>query len=206
VRTGLYGGSFDPIHRGHLAAAEEVLHRRALDRLILVPAARPPHKPEGCVASFEDRVAMARLAAAPVHGLEVWDGEGRRSGPSYFVDTIRAWRAEHPDDELEMLVGADMLADLPRWKDAPAIVKNCLVVGFARPGADPADALAAFERALGPGRAVLLEIPLVPASSTEIRRLCAAGRSVGELVPPEVAAYMAERGLYSGLTPGSAKG
>jgi len=202
VRTGLYGGSFDPIHRGHVAAAQEVLARRALDRVVLVPAGRPPHKPEGCVAAFEDRLAMARLAAAPVHGLEVFDGEGRREGPSYFVDTLREWLQNRPGDHVELLVGADMLADLPHWKEAGEIVRFAFVVGFARPGGDPHEALQAFERAFGPGHAALVEIPLVEASSTDIRRRLRDGRGVGGLLPPAVLAYVRERGLYSGLTPG----
>jgi nicotinate-nucleotide adenylyltransferase len=206
VRTGLYGGSFDPIHSGHVAAANEVLHRRALDRVVLVPAGAPPHKPDGCIAPFEDRVAMARLAAAPVHGLEVYDGEGRRPGPSYSIDTIREWKALHPDDVIELLVGADMLADLPRWKEADSIVKNALVVAFARPGEGLSDALATFESAFGPDHAVVVEIPLVEASSTEVRDRLSKGLDVLGLVPAEVAAYLGERGLYSGLTPGDPKG
>lgn len=206
MRTGLYGGSFDPIHNGHVAAANEVLHRRALDRVVFVPAGEPPHKEGGCVAPFEDRLAMARLAAAPLHGLEVHDGEGRRAGPSYSVETLREWRRDHPGDVVELLVGADMLADLPTWREAPAIVKNAMVVAFARPGFDLAGALATFEAAFGSGHAVVVEIPLVAASSSEIRRRLGAGLPVFGMVPPEVEAYLTERRLYSGLTPGSTKG
>ena len=158
------------------------------------------------MAPFADRVAMTRLAAAPVHGLEVYDGEGRREGPSYFVDTLREWLQKRPGHHIELLVGADMLADLPRWKEAGEIVKNAFVVGFARPGGDPREALAVFERAFGPGHAVVVEIPLVAASSTDIRRRLREGRPVDGLLPPAVLAYVRERGLYSGLTPGSGRG
>jgi nicotinate-nucleotide adenylyltransferase len=206
VRTGLYGGSFDPIHNGHVAAANEVLHRRALDRVVLVPAGEPPHKQGGCVASFEDRLAMARLAAAPIHGLEVHDGEGRRPGPSYSIDTLRAWRRDHPDDHIELLVGADMLADLPHWREPDEIVKIALIVAFARPGFDLAGALARFESRFGHNRAVVVEIPPVEASSSGIRERLAAGLPVTGLVPAEVEAYLRERDPYSGLTPGSAAG
>jgi len=206
VRTGLYGGSFDPIHLGHVCAANEVLHRRALDRVVLVPAGRPPHKQEGCIAPFEDRLAMARLAAAPLHGLDVYDGEGARDGPSYSIDTLLEWQRLHPEDQIELLVGADMLADLPRWKQAARIVKNALVVAFARPGEELSDALRTFESAFGPGHAVTVEIPLVEASSTAVRERIGRGLAVDDLVPSEVSAYLRESRLYSGLTPGERRG
>ncbi|MHC4850143.1 MAG: nicotinate-nucleotide adenylyltransferase [Planctomycetota bacterium] len=206
MRTGLYGGSFDPIHIGHVCAANEVLHRRALDRVVFVPAGSPPHKPTGCIAPFADRLAMARLAAAPLHGLEVYEGEGARDGPSYSIDTLLEWRQLHPEDQCELLVGADMLADLPRWKQAADIVKNALIVAFARPGEELSDALRTFEAAFGPGHAVLVEIPLVEASSTDVRARIGRGLAVDGLVPPEVAAYLRESRLYSGLTPGERRG
>ncbi|MHC4953737.1 MAG: nicotinate (nicotinamide) nucleotide adenylyltransferase [Planctomycetota bacterium] len=202
MRTGIYGGSFDPVHSGHIAAAVEVLHRRALDRVFLIPAASPPHKPGGCVAPFADRVAMARLAAAPEHGIDVLDIEGARDGPSYTVETLDALRALYPDDHFELLVGADMLADLPRWKDPDRIVKNAQVVAFARPGSDLGAAWAAFEAAFGPDRAVLVEMPPISAASTAIRERLERGENVADLVPSAVAAYIRERHLYAGGSAG----
>ncbi|MEM8885380.1 MAG: nicotinate-nucleotide adenylyltransferase [Planctomycetota bacterium] len=199
MRSGLYGGSFDPIHDGHVAAAEEVLHRRALDRVFFVPAGSPPHKPDGCHAAFEDRLAMARLAAAPIHGLEVLDWEGRRTGPSYSVQTLREFRTRYPEDAIELLVGADMLADLPRWFEADEIVKIAHIAAFARPGESLDAARRQFEEGLGVAPTIV-EIPLVDAASSAIRAALAAGRRHGLPLPAEVADYIEERGLYGGLT------
>jgi len=198
MRTGIYGGSFDPIHNGHVAAAETVLHRRALDRVFFVPAASPPHKPNGCVAAFDDRVAMARLAAAPEHGLEVLDIEGEREGPSYTVDTLDALLAAHPEEHFELLVGADMLGDLPHWKDPHRILEIAQVVAFARPGAELTRERAEFAAVFGEERAVIVEIPAIPASSSLVRERVRSGDSVTDLVPKAVAAYIRERHLYRG--------
>jgi len=206
MRTGIYGGSFDPIHSGHVAAAEAVLHRRALDRLFFVPAASPPHKPGGCEASFEDRVAMARLAAAPEHGLDVLDIEGEREGPSYTVDTLRAFQAAHPEDHLELLVGADMLDDFPNWREPGAILELVQLVAFARPGAVLGPGQQRFTAAFGEGRAAIVEIPAISVSSTEVRARLRKSKSITDLVPKAVEAYIRERHLYRGLTRNGTKG
>ena len=198
MRLGVYGGSFDPIHRGHVAAAVAVRAQRGLDRVLLVPAGSPPHK-DGCVASVEDRIAMARLAAADLPGLEVLDLEARRPPPSFTVDTIEALRAAHPGAELDLLVGSDMLEDLPRWHRAGDLVAQVTVVAFPRPGADAGAARRAFLQAFGPeAHLAWLEIPPVDASSTEVRRLIAEGRPAGALLDPAVEAFIAGKGLYKG--------
>ena len=198
MRTGIYGGSFDPIHKGHVAAAETVLHRRALDRVLFLPAASPPHKPGGCQASFDDRVAMARLAAAPEHGLEVSSIEGEREGPSYTVDTLEALQRAYPDDHFELLVGADMLGDFPSWRNPERILDLAQVVAFARPGAELAEERSRFAAAFGEERAIIVEIPVVSASSTEIRERLRKRESIADLVPKAVEAYIHERLLYRG--------
>ena len=141
---------------------------------------------------------MARLAAAPEHGLEVLDLEGEREGPSYTVDTLRELRIAHPEDHLELLVGADMLGDLPRWREPERILEIAQVVAFARPNSDLAREHAAFAAAFGSDRAVIVEIPAIPASSTEIRERLARGEKLSDLVPKTVAAYIRERHLYEG--------
>jgi len=198
MRTGIYGGSFDPIHTGHIAAAEAVLHGRALDRVFLLPAGEPPHKPGGCVASFADRVAMARLATAPIHGLEVVDWEGQRPGPSYTRDTVAEAMIRYPDDLFELLVGADMLADLPEWMDAKTIVKNVVIVAFARPGESLSEALAVCLAGLPEADVHTIEIPLVEASSSSLRAAIRAGRPTETVVPDAVAQFIQEHGLYGG--------
>ena len=196
MRYGIYGGSFDPIHKGHIAAAAAVRASRGLDRVFLIPAAAPPHKRDGCKAPFADRLEMARLAAAGQPGLEVLDIEGRRPPPSYTVDTVEELRENYPDAEFELLLGADMLADLPTWRRADDLVAEVTVVAFGRPGADPAAARAAFAARLGPGRCVWVEIPQLPAASSDLRERLAAGADAAAWLAPEVEAYIRRHGLY----------
>jgi len=195
-RLGLFGGSFDPVHEGHLAALRAVLAARPLAKVYLVPAGSPPHKPAGCEAPFPDRLAMLRLAVAGEPRAEVLDLEGRRAGPSYTVDTLRELATREPGAGWELLVGADMLADLPRWRAAAEVVARAAVVAFARPGEALEAALAAF-RAAFPGREpVLVPAPLLDVSATEVRRRLRAGEGVRGLLPPAAEAYARARGLY----------
>jgi nicotinate-nucleotide adenylyltransferase len=195
LRYGILGGSFDPIHLGHIAAAEAALRRRGLAAVFLIPAGSAPHKPP-CEASFADRLEMARLAAQGHPGLTVLDLEGARGGPSYTVDTLEELKRRHPGAAFELLVGADMLKDLPHWRRAPEVVAGALVVGFGRPGAGAAVARKAFEEAFGPDRHVWLDLDPVKASSTEVRRRLAAGEPVRGLLDPAVEAFIRARGLY----------
>ena len=196
MARGIFGGSFDPIHVGHVVAAAGALRARGLKRVSLIPAGQPPHKKTGCVASFQDRLQMARLAVEGVDGLEVLDLEGRRTGPSYSVETVETLQTEHPGVEWELLVGADMLADLPSWCRASELVARVCVVAFARPNADAERARAAF-RAAFPGReAAFLELPVVEASGTEIRRRLGEGLPVEGLLSPTVERYLREKRLY----------
>jgi len=188
VRYGILGGSFDPIHRGHVAAAEAVRARRGLDKVFVIPAADPPHK-ERCVAPFADRVAMARLAVAGRPGLEVLDLEGDRPGPSYTIDTVHALQATWPGAAFELLVGTDMLLDLPNWHRSAELQAEVEVVAFARPGLPrPEDAVPC----------VWVEIPPVVASATEVRRRLAAGEDAAELLDPAVFTFIRRKGLYGG--------
>lgn len=195
VTYGVLGGSFDPVHLGHVAAAEAALRLRRLDRVFLVPARHAPHKAQGAV-SFEHRLAMARLAAHGHGGLEVLDLEGRRPGPSYTVDTLAELRKLHPGAAFELLLGADMLLDLPRWRRAEEVVREAQVVAFGRPGAASEAARQAFEAAFGPGRHVWLDFSPLDASSSEIRRRLLALKPVRGLLDPAVEAYVRGHGLY----------
>ncbi|MGQ0614655.1 MAG: nicotinate (nicotinamide) nucleotide adenylyltransferase [Planctomycetaceae bacterium] len=195
-RLGIFGGSFDPIHRGHLALLEAARKARTLERVFVVPAGRPPHKRDGSCAPFEDRLAMVRLALAGRTGVEPLDWEGLREGPSYTIDTVEELARREGGAGLELLVGADMLADLPRWHRAAELASLVTVVAFARPGTPLERSLAAF-RAAFPGREpVLVPAPLLDISATEIRRRLGAGEAVRELLPPGVEAYARSKGLY----------
>ncbi|MGH7163353.1 MAG: nicotinate-nucleotide adenylyltransferase [Planctomycetota bacterium] len=198
MRRGIFGGSFDPIHVGHLAAARAVRAARGLERVYVVPSARPPHKPRGCIASFEQRVAMARLATEGDPVLEVLDAEGRRPGRSYTVDTVRELREAQPGVEFDLLVGSDMLADLPGWRRAQELVGLVAVVAFSRPDADPAAALPAFRAAFPGVTPVWVDVPPVAVSATAVRRRLERGESLEGWVPPGVAAYIDRNRVYKG--------
>ena len=204
MRIGLLGGSFNPIHRGHLAVARAARAALHLDRIVLVPSARPPHK-SSSLASAEDRFAMASLAAAdPVFagaGFEVSDVELTRTGPSFTIDTLRWFRERDPAAELFFVVGADSVPELKTWRDARELFRLARFAVAARPGHDLEGDLAALARDLGAEAAQGLRERVVPIepdplSATEIRRRLRDGDSIEGLVPDAVRRYIHERGLY----------
>lgn len=198
----LFGGSFNPIHNGHLIAARGVAERLGVARLILVPSAMPPHKIGADLAPAEDRLEMARLAIAGERGWEVSDCELRRTGPSYTLDTVRQFReAMGPGTPLIWIIGADSLPELVSWYRIEELVELCRIVTAARPGWEkpPLRGLAAR---LGPEpiarlAADVLETPRIDIAATDIRARIRAGRSIRYLVPDAVAAHIARRGLYA---------
>lgn len=191
-RIGILGGSFDPPHLGHLAAAEAAARQLALDQVRVVPAAQAPLRESGPRASAEDRLGLLRLAFAGLTLAEVDDREVRRGGVSYSVDTARELAAEHPGDEFFWILGADQLSRLHRWRDAAELCRLVRFAVLARDGqsgqVDPSLAtLARVER---------LRAPEVAVSSTQVRLDLAAGRDVGKSLPPAVAAAIQARSLY----------
>jgi nicotinate-nucleotide adenylyltransferase len=186
MKVGLLGGTFDPIHLGHLRAAENAREGLALERVAFVTAAVPPHRAlPAC--SGRDRFAMVALATAGQPAFVASDAELERPGPSFTVDTLRAWRRERPSDDIVLLVGSDAFAEMRSWREAEAVFGLCRVAVVARPGEPhPADA----------GPALRVEGPGLPVSSSEIRDRVKAGRSVRYLVPDAVADFIEKRGLY----------
>ena len=136
-RIGVYGGTFDPIHRTHLDVARAAMQHAGLDRVIYVVAGTPPHKRRRVNASAEDRFAMVKAALAAEPAMEVSRIEVDREGPSYTVDTLRQLQAEHPGARLYLIVGSDSLADLPGWRDPEGIVTLARLLVVPRPGARP---------------------------------------------------------------------
>jgi nicotinate-nucleotide adenylyltransferase len=189
VATGLLGGSFDPVHLGHLIAADRAAEALGLDRVLFIPCARQPLKAVGPVAAAADRQAMLELAIAGHPGFAVDPLELTRPGPapSFTVDTLRALRARSPGERLVLLLGADAAADLPRWRGVEEVVRLAEVAALTRPGAP--------EIASGLVRHVVAT-PAIEISASEIRARCLAGKSIRYLVPDGVADYIARNGLY----------
>jgi len=187
VRVGVFGGSFDPVHHGHLIVAAEARRALELTEVRFIPARLQPFKGGTHHAGVEDRLAMLRLALADEPGLLLDDRECRRPGPSYTVDTLRELRAELPDAGLLLLVGSDAARDFAQWREAAAIRQLATLVVLSRPGASaPAD---------GPDARVL-RVPAIDISATQIRERVRAGESIRFLVPEAVARYIADRRLY----------
>lgn len=189
MRLGLFGGSFNPPHVAHLAVAEACAEAAGLDRVMWMPAPAPPHKAAAGLVAPEHRLAMARLAVTGNARFAVSDAEFKRPGPHYTVDTLRALRTEHPEDDLALVVGGDSLASFHTWREPDAILGLARLVVYARPGADLSGVAADI-------RTTRVDGPALDLSATELRARIAAGRSVRYLVPDAVRGYIAEHGLY----------
>jgi nicotinate-nucleotide adenylyltransferase len=210
ARTALFGGSFNPIHYGHLLLADDVRERLALERVVFMPAGMPPHKPASWLAPAADRYAMVCLAIADNPVFDVSDLELRRAGPSYTVDTVAALGV--PPDELFLVIGSETFLDLLSWREPRRLATCCRIVVIPRTGsAFDAEGAAARKvvREIGiesiavaatdevPARGVII-VPAIslPISASELRARAAAGRSLAYRVPPPVAAYIARHHLY----------
>lgn len=195
MRLGLFGGTFDPIHLGHLILAESCREACALDRVWFVVAGSPPHKPGGRTP-VSHRLEMVRIAVAGHPAFEVSELETTRPGPHYSVETLEGIRRERPDDELFFFVGADSLADLPHWREPGRIATLANVVVVNRPGIDPA--VTSNLPDLGPGTKPLrlVSIPPVGIASHDLRQRVAEGRTIRYQVPRGVEAYIQTHGLY----------
>jgi nicotinate-nucleotide adenylyltransferase len=187
VKLGIFGGTFDPIHLGHLRAAESAREAAQLDQVAFVPAARSPYKGDPESPAL-DRYAMVALATAAHEAFLPSDLELGRVPPSYTVDTVRALRQARPADQLFLIVGSDSLAELPAWRESARILAECTVVAVARPGEGAAPT--------GAHELMWVEGPGLPVSATDVRRRVRDGRSIRFLVPDAVADYITKRGLY----------
>jgi nicotinate-nucleotide adenylyltransferase len=191
MRLGLYGGTFDPIHLGHLILAEACREACGLDRVWFVVAGAPPHKPGGRT-DVNHRLEMARLAVAGNPAFEVAEIEARRPGPHYSVETLDAVARERPEDDLFFLIGADSLVDLPHWRSPGEILKLASLVVANRPGFEPPP----FDVPPDARPIHRVTIPPIGIASHEIRRRRLEGRSVRYQIPRAVEAYIDAHGLY----------
>lgn len=202
-RIGLYGGSFDPIHFGHLIPARAVAEKLSIDRIVLIPSARPPHKTGRSMTSAEDRMAMARLAVEGDPLFEVSDVELHRPGPSYTFDTVRHFReAWGPDPELFWIIGADSLPELPTWYRIGELVRCVRIVTVTRPAWVPPPT-SLLEPAVGEvaTRQLLadcISTPPIGISATEIRERVQERVSIRYLTPEPVRQYIESKGIYRG--------
>ncbi len=199
MRLGLFGGSFDPIHYGHLLLAECCREQCRLDAVWFLPAAVPPHKQDRELTPAVQRIEMLELAIAGNPAFSACRYETDRGGVNYTVDTLAYFREEDPSRELFFLVGADMLLDLPHWRNAPRVCELAVPVVVRRPGC-----LIDFECLRGiasPERIELIhrhqvEMPEIGVSGTDIRRRVQSGQSIRYRVPRAVEMYIETHGLY----------
>jgi nicotinate-nucleotide adenylyltransferase len=200
MRLGLFGGSFDPVHYGHLLLAECCREQCRLDAVWFVPAAVPPHKQDQTLSPAADRIEMLKLAIGGHDVFDVYTGEIDRGGVSYTVDTLAQLHEESPDTELFFLMGADSLADLPTWREPQKICDLAIPIVVRRAGSPEPDdsALAKFmppER-LAIAREHRVEMPVIDLSATEIRRRVATGKGIRYRTPRAVEKYIEAQGLY----------
>lgn len=198
MKSGILGGTFDPIHNGHLAVAEEVRRRLSLDEVIFVPAGKPQLRMNTPLSAAAHRVQMVRLAIAGSPYCKLSLVEIERAGPSYTVDTVNQLRTQlGSGGELYFILGWDNLAELPWWHGPSQLVKACSLVAVPRPGyglpdLEPLKALVlGLEESL-----ILLDVPQVDISASLVRERVSRGLSIRQLVPGPVADYIQEQGLY----------
>jgi nicotinate-nucleotide adenylyltransferase len=186
------GGTFDPIHHGHLVAASEVQSLFGLEQVVFVPTGQPWQKSQTEVSPAEHRYLMTVIATASNPRFTVSRVDIDRPGPTYTIDTLRDLRAERPDDELFFITGADALADILSWKDADALWELAHFIGVTRPGHVLSD------KGLPEDRVTLQEVPAMAISSTDCRARVAGGEPVWYLVPDGVVQYINKYCLYTG--------
>jgi len=198
LKIGVLGGTFDPIHNGHIIVAEEAINCLNLAEVLFLPAGQPWLKEDSPILAAGHRVQMVRLAIADKLYFKLSTIEIDRPGPSYTVDTIAQLRAEiGAGDELFFILGWDNLAQLPQWKELSRLIEMCHLVAVSRPG-NPLPDHHSLE-VITPGlsrRLILLDRPAVDISATGIRDRVARGLSIGHLVPQPVAEYIKQHGLY----------
>ena len=196
MKIGILGGTLDPIHNGHIEIALAAMAALGLDRVALMPSGDPPHKSRA--TDKWDRLRMAQIAAQAHPGLYASDREIRRTGTTYTVDTLSNLAVERPDVEWTYILGADALNKLDSWREFPRIARLCAFAGVSRPGCDE-DLARMRARAISTcyhTRVDLLPVSGPALSSTAVRRRVAEGLDIDDCVPPEVAAYIREKGLY----------
>jgi nicotinate-nucleotide adenylyltransferase len=199
MRIGIFGGTFDPVHYGHLLLAESCREQRKLDQVWFMPAAVPPHKQHKTASEPKARIEMLELAIGGHASFSVYTYEIDRGGVNFSVDTMAQLRESQSGDELFFLLGADSLRDLPTWREPGRLAELCTIVAVRRPGAEidfgvlseviPPQLLKSI-------RENVVEMPLIGLSGSDIRRRVAAGQSIRYQTPRAVEKYIETSGLY----------
>lgn len=204
MRLGVFGGTFDPVHLGHLILAEHCREQAKLDQVLFIPAARPPHKQNNELTRFEQRVEMLQLAISGYPVFRVDEIEKDRPGPSYTYATLEQLKQQHAGAELCLIIGADSLHDLPQWVQPRRILELATLLVVPRPGWPMAELDTLRPSLALPSDFVLrlqmIQAPLIDIASRDIRQRIAHGRSVRYMIPRAVEAYIGEKELYRSHT------
>ncbi len=200
ARLGILGGTFNPPHLGHLICAQEAYRHLRLDRVMLIPARVPPHKPVEEEPGAEQRLALCRMAVQGDERFEVSALEIERPGPSYTVDTLEELNSRASDTELFLIVGGDIAAGLPRWREPERVVSLASLAVAQREGTERESIDAALAKVRGAERATFFPMPTISISSSAIRERARTGEPIRYLVPDAVAGYIREHGLYGGIS------
>ena len=202
-KVGIFGGTFDPVHLGHLIMAEQCREQAELDQVWFIPAARPPHKQDRPLTGFVHRTEMLALAIAGMPAFRVDELEKDRPGPSYTAETLQELQGRHPDTHFSLLLGSDCLPDLPGWKNPTRIIDLAELLVFSRPRwslrAEDEVRQSLGLSAKAPLRLRVVHAPLIDIASRDLRERVAQQRSIRFLVPRAVECYIEEKKLYSSV-------
>lgn len=199
MRIGIFGGTFDPPHLGHLILAEQCREEARLDEIWFLVSYRPPHKPGESVSRFEQRCEMTLLATTGQPKFRIEAIEKELPPPSYTAETLAELRTRHPDHDFHLILGGDSIVDLPKWYEPGRIVEQAGLVGVARPGFETLAPERLAESLRLPAESVRLHwvsCPLIAIASRELRQRVADGKTIRYLVPRSVEEFIRERGLY----------
>ena len=198
LKIGIMGGTFDPIHMGHLILAQSAYEQLSLDKVLFIPSGKPPHKPNRFGASDEERIEMTRLAIADNPAFELNLMEMHSATPTYTYLTLKRLYEENPDIEYYFILGEDSLIDFLTWEKPEELVKYCHIVCGVRPGLtdEEIDAIIEEKRTVTGGDYIRIDSPLLEISSCELRDRVRRGQPVRYYVPSEVAEYIEKKGIY----------
>jgi nicotinate-nucleotide adenylyltransferase len=200
MRIGVFGGTFDPVHLGHLILAEQCREQAQLDRVLFIPSARPPHKRDQPLTAFRHRVEMMQFAVAGHPVFRIDELEEKRAGPSYTADTLEELRRRDPEAQLWLMIGADCVPDIPSWHEPARIISAAGLLIVARPGSPTwSDAELRTNLGMSPESVLnyqTVHMPLIEIASRDIRRRVREGRSIRFLVPRAVECYIETYHLY----------